>query len=39
VIGEDDILFAAELAEEGRARDSGCLGDLLDRRLIEPLGG
>ncbi|KAG4074509.1 hypothetical protein HA402_011243 [Bradysia odoriphaga] len=37
VIGEDHVLFAAELAEEGRAGDAGGLRDLLDGGLVEPL--
>lgn len=38
VIGEDDILFSAELAEERGAGHSRGLRDLLDRSLIETLG-
>src|SRR5690606_20708928 len=39
VVGEDDVLLAAELAEEGRTRDAGGAGDLLDGGLIESLRG
>src|SRR5690606_35044865 len=37
VIGEDDVLLAAELAEERRSRNARGLGDLLDRCLVESL--
>ena len=37
MVGEDDVLLAAELAEEGAARDARRLGDLLDRRRLEAL--
>jgi hypothetical protein len=37
VVREHDVLFAAELAEEGAARDPGGPRDLLDGRRFEPL--
>jgi glycine/D-amino acid oxidase-like deaminating enzyme/nitrite reductase/ring-hydroxylating ferredoxin subunit len=37
MIGEDHIVFAAELTEEGRPRDTRRLRDLLDGGLVEPL--
>ena len=37
VIGEDDVLLAAELAEEGAPRDTGRLRDLLHRGRLEAL--
>src|SRR5690606_29028019 len=39
MVGEDDILLAAELPEEGGARDARGLGDLLDRGRVESLRG
>ena len=38
-LAEDDVLLRREVAEDGRARDVGRLGDLVDRRAAEAVLG
>ena len=37
VVGEHEIVLGREVREERARRQAGCVGDLLDRRVVEPV--